>query len=52
MAERYSRYLLKGIVELDDTYLGKAKKRGKRGCGTTKNKAVVAVSKAIVTESL
>lgn len=46
MAERDSRYLLNGIVELDDTYLGKAKKGGKRGRGTTKNKVVVAVSKS------
>jgi transposase-like protein len=44
MAERDSRYMLKGIVELDDTYLGKAKKGGKRGRGTTKSKVVVAVS--------
>ena len=46
MAERDSRYLLKGIVELDDTYLGKAKNGGKRGRGTTKSKIVVAVSKS------
>jgi len=45
MAERDSRYLLKGIVELDDTYLGKTKKGSKRGRGTTKNKVVVAISK-------
>jgi transposase-like protein len=45
MAERDNRYLLKGIVELDDTYLGKSKKGGKRGRGTTKNKVVVAISK-------
>jgi transposase-like protein len=45
MAERDNRYLLKGIVELDDTYLGKTKTGGKRGRGTAKNKVVVAVSK-------
>lgn len=45
MTERDSRYLLKGIVELDDTYLGKTRKGGKRGRGTTKNKVIVAVSK-------
>ncbi len=45
MAERDNRYLLKGIIELDDTYLGKTKKGGKRGRGTTKNKFVVAISK-------
>lgn len=37
MAERDNRYLLKGIVELDDTYLRKAKKGGKRGRGTSKS---------------
>ena len=45
MAERDNGYMLKGIVELDDTYLGKAKKGGKRGRGTKKNKVVVAISK-------
>ena len=43
MAGRDGRYLLKSIVELDDTYLGEAKKDGKRGRGTTKNKVVVAI---------
>lgn len=37
--------MLKGIVELDDTYLGKIKKGGKRGHGTAKNKFEVAISK-------
>ena len=45
MAERDSRYMLKGIVELDDMYFGRPKKGGKRGRGTTKTKVVVAVSK-------
>ncbi len=45
MAERGSRYLLKGIVELDDTYSGKTRKGSKRGRGTTKNKIIVAISK-------
>jgi transposase-like protein len=45
MAERDSNYMLTGIVELDDTYLGKPKKGGKRGRGTSKLKIVVAVSK-------
>ncbi len=45
MAERDNRYLLKGIIELDDTYLGKTKKGGKRARGATKNKVVVAISK-------
>lgn len=45
MAERDNGYMLKGIVELDDTYFGKTKKGGKRGRGTTKTKVVVAISK-------
>ena len=45
MAERDNNYLLTGIVELDDTYLGRPKKGGKRGRGTTKTKVVVAISK-------
>ncbi|NMB66128.1 MAG: IS1595 family transposase [Spirochaetes bacterium] len=45
MAEWNSRYLLKGIVELDDTYSGKTRKGSKRGRGTTKNKIIVAISK-------
>lgn len=45
MAERDNRYMLKGIVELDDTYLGKAKKGSKRGRGTAKSKVVIALSK-------
>lgn len=45
MAERDNRYMLKGIVELDDTYFGRPKKGSKRGRGTTKTKVVVAVSK-------
>ncbi len=45
MAERDNRYLLKGIVELDDTYLGRSKTGGKRGRGTMKSKIVVAISK-------
>lgn len=38
MAERDSRYILKGIIELDDTYLGRAKTwhHEKLGCGKTK----------------
>jgi len=45
MAQRDDNYMLGGIVELDDTYFGKAKKGGKRGRGTTKTKVLVALSK-------
>ena len=45
MAQRDENYMLTGIVELDDTYFGKAKKGGKRGRGTAKTKVFVALSK-------
>lgn len=45
MTQRDENYQLSGIVELDDTYLGKPKKGGKRGRGTKKTKVIVAVSK-------
>ena len=45
MAQRDDNYMLSGIVELDDTYFGKAKKGGKRGRGTTKTKVLVGLSK-------
>lgn len=45
MSERENQYLLDGIVELDDTYIGTPDKNAKRGRGTTKMKIVVAVSK-------
>lgn len=45
MADRDANYMLTGIVEFDDTYIGKTKKGGKRGRGTTKTKVLVAVSK-------
>lgn len=45
MAQRDDKYVLSGIVELDDTYFGKAKKGGKRGRGTAKTKVLVALSK-------
>ena len=41
MAARDNRYLLKAIVELDDTNLGKSKTGGKRSRGATKSKIVV-----------
>ena len=45
MAQRDDNYMLTGIVELDDTYFGRAKKGGKRGRGTTKTKVLVALSR-------
>lgn len=45
MSERENRYMLDGIIELDDTYVGAPDKNAKRGRGTTKMKIVVAVSK-------
>lgn len=44
MKERDSRYLLSGIVELDDAYFGAPKKGGKRGRGTEKAKVMIGVS--------
>jgi transposase-like protein len=44
MGERDSRYLLEGIVETDETYVGGGKKGGKRGRGTEKTPVQVAVS--------
>ena len=44
MGERDSQYLLAGIVETDETYVGGAKKGGKRGRGTEKTPVGVAVS--------
>lgn len=45
MGKRDEKYLLQGIVELDDSYFGGTKTGGKRGRGTTKTKVLVAVSK-------
>jgi transposase-like protein len=45
MAERNGKYMLSGIVEIDDTYIGSQKKGGKRGRGTTKTKVIIAISK-------
>ncbi|MDR1839355.1 MAG: IS1595 family transposase [Treponema sp.] len=44
MGERDSRYLLAGIVETDETYVGGSKKGGKRGRGTEKTPVQAAVS--------
>lgn len=46
MGQRDEQYLLSGIVELDDGYVGGPSHNGKRGRGTDKAKIVVAVSKA------
>lgn len=45
MSERESSYMLDGIVELDDTYLGAVSHEKKRGRGTTKSKIIVGASK-------
>lgn len=44
MKERDSMYLLSGVVEMDDAYFG-APRKGKDGRGTSKSKAVIALSK-------
>lgn len=44
MGQRDQKYLLSGIVELDDAYFGSPKPNGKRGRGTEKTSALVAVS--------
>ena len=44
MGERDSRYLLAGIVETDETYVGGGKEGGKRGRGTEKTPVQAAVS--------
>ena len=46
MGQKDEKYLLSGIVELDDSYVGGPSHNGKRGRGTDKTKIVVAVSKA------
>lgn len=47
MSNRENKYLLDGIVELDDTYIGTSDHGKKRGRGTSKMKIMVAVSKTI-----
>lgn len=44
MKDRDSGYLLSGVVEMDDAYFG-APRKGKDGRGTSKSKAVIALSK-------
>lgn len=45
MASRDEACLLDGIVEFDDTYIGKCHKGGKRGRGISETKVAVALSK-------
>jgi transposase-like protein len=45
MGQRDSKYVLSGIVDLDDTYFSGGPKSGKRGRGTGKNKVIAAISK-------
>lgn len=45
MSQRDCDYLLSGIVEMDDTYLGAAEEGGKRGRGTSKVSVMAALSK-------
>lgn len=44
MKSRDDKYMLQGIVELDDTYVGTSTHGKKRGRGTEKAKVIVAVS--------
>lgn len=44
MGQRDQTYILSGIVELDDAYFGSSKPNGRRGRGTGKASALVAVS--------
>lgn len=46
MGQRDEKYVLSGIVEMDDGYVGGASRGGKRGRGTDKAKIVVALSKS------
>lgn len=44
MMDRDSKYLLAGVVELDDAYFGAPEEEGKRGRGTSKAKVIVGLS--------
>ena len=44
MKSRDDKYMLQGIIELDDTYIGTSTHGKKRGRGTEKAKVIVAVS--------
>ena len=45
MHRREERYILKGTIELDDTYVGTSTHGKKRGRGTDKSSVIVAVAK-------
>jgi len=45
MADRDTQYILSGLVEIDDFYIGSPTENGKRGRGTDKNQVLVALSK-------
>ena len=45
MKSRDEKYMLKGMVELDDAFFGTPTKGGKRGRGTKKSKVIVALQK-------
>lgn len=45
MGQRDQKYLLSGIIEMDDAYFGGEKHGGKRGRGTEQKTAVLAISK-------
>lgn len=47
MKNRDDKYMLEGVVELDDTYVGTSTHGKKRGRGTEKSKVIVAVSKTV-----
>lgn len=47
MHNRDDKYMLEGIVELDDTYVGTSTHGKKRGRGTEKASVIVAVSKTV-----
>jgi transposase-like protein len=44
MGSRDEEYYLEGIVEMDDTFFGASTENGKRGRGTDKTPAIVAIS--------
>ena len=45
MGDRDQKYMLHGIIEMDEAYLGAPKQGKKRGRGTERKKMIVAVSK-------
>jgi len=45
MGDRDEKYLLEGLIELDDSYFGGTHPGGKKGRGTDKSKVLGAVSK-------